>query len=158
MRPTRLCRLSAPPSVPDAAVEYWRLMGREQRSRRKLPQGTICYLCGDEILEDEPWDRDHVPPERFYGKSIKRTYNPNLGWLYTHVDCNSAYRSDEEYYVAVFASFAHTDAGRSVVSDLRRGLDKGHGAGLLQTVRDQVGKVLLPDASVDTQNRPLIDS
>jgi hypothetical protein len=50
-------------------------MGREQRSRRRLPPGTICYLCGGEIAAAEKWDRDHIPPQRFYGKSIRTTFS-----------------------------------------------------------------------------------
>lgn len=122
-------------------------MGWEQRSRRKLPSGTICYLCGHPISPEQPWDRDHVPPERFYGKSVRRQHSPNLTWLYTHRVCNQTYRPDEEYYVAAFAPFTRSDTGRSVVADFQRGVDKGHHAGLLQTILDQYSKVLLPDGS-----------
>jgi hypothetical protein len=87
-------------------------MGWAQRSRRQLPTGTICYLCGQAITDGQNWNRDHVPPQRFYGKTIREQFNPNLGWLPTHIDCNSSYKTDEEYYVAAFAGHADSDGGR----------------------------------------------
>src|SRR5713101_2832515 len=57
----------------EAACETIALaMGREQRSRRKLPAGTFCYLCGKPITEDQEWNRDHVPPQRLFAKSVRR--------------------------------------------------------------------------------------
>lgn len=123
-------------------------MGWQQRSRRRLPPGTICYLCGKPIVEGEAWNRDHVPPQRFYGKSIRDAFNPNLAWLPTHTKCNTGYKSDEEYYVASFAGHANSDAGRSVFNDFRRAVAKGHDTGLLKTVISQFGKVVLPDGSL----------
>lgn len=65
-------------------------MGRDQRSRRKLAQGTFCYLCGKVIAEGEEWNRDHVPPQRLFAKSVRQQYSSQLDWLPTHVACNSA--------------------------------------------------------------------
>jgi hypothetical protein len=125
-------------------------VGREQRSRRYLPAGTrtICYLCGHEIAPEQPWNRDHVPPQRFYGKSIREAFNPNLGWLYTHNACNTAYKDDEEYYVAALSGHAvESDTGRSVFADFRRGVERGHDTGLLKTVVSQFGTVITTDGS-----------
>src|SRR5688572_30115975 len=106
-------------------------MGAEQRSRRHLPPNTVCYLCGREIASGEKWNRDHVPPQRFYGKSIRPQINRSLGLLHTHTTCNSDFKRDEEYYVACFAGHADTATGRSVFEDIRRGVAKGHDVPLL---------------------------
>jgi hypothetical protein len=89
-----------------------------------------------------------VPPERFYGKSVRTKYQPNLAWLYTHAACNSAFRSDEEYFVASFAGHANSETGLSVFEDLRRAGARGHSLGLLKKVSDQFGKVFLADGSM----------
>jgi hypothetical protein len=123
-------------------------MGREARSRRHLPLGTVCYVCGQDITDGQAWNRDHVPPRRFYGKSIRNAFNPNLDWLHTHTACNSSYKKDEEYYVASFASHADSDAGRAVFEDWSRGVAKGHDTGLLKTIMGQFGKVVTADGSL----------
>lgn len=123
-------------------------MGREQRNRRHLQAGTVCYLCGKEILNGEQWNRDHVPPQRFYGKSIKAAFNPNLAWLATHTACNSAYKRDEEYYAAAFSGHAESDAGNAVFEDWKQAVNKGHDPGLLKTILHGFGKVSLADGSV----------
>lgn len=56
-------------------------MGWAQRSRRYLSPATICYLCDAEVVEGQEWNRDHVPPQRFFGKAIRDAFNPNLSWL-----------------------------------------------------------------------------
>ena len=123
-------------------------MGWAQRSRRHLPPGTVCYLCGAPFVAGEEWNLDHVPPQRFYGKAIRSAFNPNLGWLPTHPHCNSAYKADEEYYVASFAGHTDSDTGRSVFNDFRGAVAKGHDVGLLKTILSQFGKVTLADSSI----------
>jgi hypothetical protein len=122
-------------------------MGWEQRSRRSVPAGTVCYLCGNPIAAGEDWNKDHVPPQRFYGKSIRSTFNPNLHGLHTHSACNTGYKADEEYYAASFAGHADSDTGRAVFADWRRGVAKGHDQGLLKTILNQFGKVVSADGS-----------
>lgn len=41
---------------------------------------------------------DHVPPQQFYAKEIRRSANLNLWKVPTHKRCNAAYREDEEYF------------------------------------------------------------
>ena len=72
-------------------------------SRRRVSPGTICYLCGLEIAPDQGWNRDHVPPLRFFAKSVRKTHYPQLACLPTHTNCNSSYREDEEYFCVAFA-------------------------------------------------------
>jgi len=108
----------------------------------------VCYLCGLGIAEDQDWNRDHVPPQRFYGKSIRAAFNPNLHWLPTHTTCNSAYKKDEEYYVASFAGHADSESAASVFEDFRRAVGRGHDTGLFKMILGQFGKVALADGSV----------
>jgi hypothetical protein len=122
-------------------------VGWAQRSRHRLKPGTICYLCGRPISEGEAWDRDHVPPQRFYGTEVRARFNPNLRWHPAHKSCNSAFKKDEEYYVACFAGHARSPTGRAVFDDFRRGTAKGHDAGLLRTIVAQFGKVTMADGS-----------
>src|SRR5688500_10251791 len=93
-------------------------MGWAQRSRRHLPEGTRCYLCGEVITREQNWNRDHVPPKRVFGSAIRNEFQPNLAWLPTHVECNSSYREDEEYFVASFAGHVSTPTARAVMQDL----------------------------------------
>jgi hypothetical protein len=107
----------------------------------------VCYLCGAEIKPDQDWNKDHVPPQRFYAKSIRSTFNPNLHGLHTHTSCNSGYKADEEYYVACFAGHADSQTGRAVFADWRRAVEQGHDTGLIKTIMGQFGKVVLADGS-----------
>jgi hypothetical protein len=123
-------------------------MGREQRSRRYLPPDAICYLCGLPIAPDQPWNRDHVPPERVFGKRVRQEHAVDLKWLPTHAVCNTAFKDDEEYFVVSLAGHhQQTATGRAVWDDIRRGAAAGHGLGLLKTIIGQFGKVQLSDGS-----------
>jgi len=121
---------------------------RERRSRTRLPPGTVCYLCGKAISSDDEWNRDHVPPERFFGKSVKRVNEVDLRWLPTHVACNSDYKHDEEYFVMALVGQQPSAVARSVWDDISRGVKKGHGVGLLKTIVGQFGRVIGTDGSL----------
>ena len=112
-----------------------------------MPLNTICYLCGQAIEIDQEWNKDHVPPQRFYGKSIRKRFNPNLQSLYTHAACNSDYKPDEEYYVAAFSGQADSMTGRAVFADWQRAVAKGHDTGLLRTIMGHFGRVVRADGS-----------
>jgi hypothetical protein len=115
-------------------------MGREQRSRRYLRSDSSCYLCGLPIGRDQPWNRDHVPPERVFGKEVRQHHSVDLKWLPTHSACNSAYRADEEYFVVALAGHhRQTATGLAVWNDIARGAPAGHGLGLLKTIVGQFG-------------------
>jgi hypothetical protein len=75
---------------------------------------------------------------------VKTKYNPQLEWLYTHRVCNQAYRHDEEYVLTVLAGFARSGVGNAVLDDVRRGLDKGHGVGLVRGIVGSFGEVVGP--------------
>jgi hypothetical protein len=83
--------------VPKAAK---RLASRQ----RQVPAGA-CYLCG--LPLSAPFNVDHVPPQRFFARSIRRTYNlAKLLTIDVHEACNEAYRLDEQYFVHALAPFA----------------------------------------------------
>lgn len=122
-------------------------MGREQRSRTYLPPNAICYLCDQRIALGEPWNRDHVPPERVFGKRVRHEHAVDLKWLPTHTACNSAYRADEEYFVVSLVGHHHTPTARAVWDGVARGAAAGHSLGLINRIVGQFGKVVLPDGS-----------
>ncbi len=123
-------------------------MGRQQRSRRYLPPDAICYLCGLEIRPDQPWNRDHVPPERVFGKTVKQKYSPNLTWLPTHVTCNSDYKADEEYFVTALVGHHRTATGSAVWADVARGAAAGHSQRLIKAISGQFGQVATTDGAI----------
>ena len=122
-------------------------MGKEQRSRSKLNPGTLCYLCLEPLLEGQPWDRDHVPPQRIFGKDLRRQFGLQLEWLPTHRVCNNAAKSDEEYFVLALAGHHRTPTGEAVWRDIERGAKKGHALGLIKRIVGQFGTVTLADGS-----------
>lgn len=123
-------------------------MGREQRSRRRLPPGAFCYLCGNLLTDGEDWNRDHVPPQRLFAKTVRRQYSPQLDWLPTHIACNSAYASDEDYFVTALVGQHGTAWAKAVFEDVRRGVAKGQGIGLIKTILGQFGKVRTADGAM----------
>jgi hypothetical protein len=126
-------------------------MGQEQRSRMKLPRGQVCYLCGHAIADGEAWNRDHVPPQRFFGQAVRAEHNPQLEWLYTHTTCNSAYRDDEDYFVVSFAGQAQSPTGRAVMTDLKRAYAKGHSRGLIRETINRFGNVQTSEGLITFQ-------
>jgi len=121
---------------------------REQRSRKHLPEGTICYLCGKPVYPTDQWDRDHVPPRRFFGKSVRNQYQLQLDWLPTHCACNTDCKPDEEYFTLTFVGHhLASPSAQSVWNDVRRGAAEGHATGLIQTIIGQFGKVVLPNGT-----------
>jgi hypothetical protein len=124
-------------------------MGREQRSRQYLPAGTRCYLCGNVINPAaEKWNRDHVPPKRVFSSTVREQFSPKLDWLPTHEACNSAYRADEEYFVASFAGHVQSSMADAVMKDLGEAAAKGHGVGLLREVISRFGRIVGPNGEV----------
>jgi hypothetical protein len=66
--------------------------------------------------------------------------------LPTHVSCNAAYKSDEEYFVvSLVGHHLQSESARSVWADVRRGAAKGHSIGLIRTIISQFGEVVLPN-------------
>ena len=133
-------------------------MGHQQRSRIRLPTDTRCYLCGNAILPDEEWDRDHVPPKRIFALAVLQEHSPNLEWLYAHKACNRSYREDEEYFVVSFAGHVKTATASAVMNDIRRGAAKGHLGRLIKDVLSRFGKVIGPTGErVYTWDSPRVE-
>lgn len=93
-----------------------------------------------------PFNMDHVPPQRFFASSLRKVFGPQLNTLPTHVACNSEYKLDEEYFVLALAAYAHDSmAGKALMDDLKRGLQKGHGRGLYDSIKRGFGTVVALD-------------
>jgi hypothetical protein len=122
-------------------------MGFKQHSRKKLAPGATCYLCGKAIVKGQSWNRDHVPPQRIFASSVLQRFSTQLTWLPTHAECNTAFADDEDYFVTALAGHHDTPWARAVIDDIRRGVSKGKGIGLIKTILSQFGKVIGPDGS-----------
>jgi hypothetical protein len=106
----------------------------------------LCYLCGAPLIRGQKLDVDHVPPQRFFPKPLRRQLSPQLKSLQVHQSCNRAYRPDEEYFVLALVAYAHDSfAGRALMSDVKRGLQGGHGRGLYEAIKKGFGTVVAPD-------------
>jgi hypothetical protein len=113
------------------------------------PPLATCYLCDRLLRDGTPINMDHVPPQRFFPKSVRKALALQLDTLPTHVACNSAYKQDEEYLVLALAAYAHdSEFGRALMKDLRAGLQKGHGVGLYKAIKKGFGSVTAPDGSI----------
>jgi len=90
-----------------------------------------CYLCGKQI--EGVFNLDHVPPKQFFPLKIRRLENPNLIKLPTHIECNSAYQLDEDYFIHSIGTLAQTtETGTALFEDIKR---KTHNKqGLIRTV------------------------
>lgn len=68
------------------------------QAKVKRLRHTDCYLCGKPL--EEPTSVDHVPPQLFFPKDIRRKYNiSELLTIRVHESCNLAWKLDEEYFV-----------------------------------------------------------
>jgi hypothetical protein len=100
------------------------------------------------IAEGEDWNRDHVPPQRLFAKSVRKQRAVQLDWLPTHNACNSAYASDEDYFVTALVGQHGTEWAKAVFADIRRGVARGQGVGLIKTILGQFGKVTTSDGTM----------
>jgi hypothetical protein len=118
-------------------------MGWRKRAKK---QGidVVCYLCEKTIGENEDADRDHVPPKRVFASAVRTALNTNLASLPTHVECNRAYRDDEEYFVVCLAGHVQSAAATEVMNDLRSAADENHGRGTIKEVISQFSTVVGP--------------
>lgn len=113
---------------------------------RGARDSRLCYLCGRSIAPADQSNKDHVPPQRFFGRKLRKALGPRLNTLRTHRACNSAYREDEEYFVLALISYAHDSmAGLAVMEDLKRGLQDGHARGLYDSIKRGFSVVVAAD-------------
>jgi hypothetical protein len=94
-------------------------------SGMKKVQTTICYLCGKLLCP--PKDVDHPVGQQIFPPEIRRKHNlSQLITLDVHKACNTAYHSDEDYFVRSLMPFASgSEAGNAiytkVLTDFRNG-------------------------------------
>src|SRR5688572_30198809 len=123
-------------------------MSHQQRSRRRLRRGTICYLCGRESGgAEEMGSRPHsaatvlwqVNPHEVSAAAEMAPDSPVLQFELPDegLFCTS---------FAVVAAGSHT--ANSVRHDLQHGYQQGHSRGLGKTVLAQFGRVALADGSL----------
>ncbi|HEX5010517.1 MAG TPA: hypothetical protein VFY71_08945 [Planctomycetota bacterium] len=74
-------------------------MGYAAKNQQKAQEGKTCYLCGLKFQPGEKSNKDHVPPARLFGSSIKQEFMLQLDTLPTHPACNSSFKKDEEYFL-----------------------------------------------------------
>jgi len=107
-----------------------------------------CYLCGK--LLSEPVNRDHVPPQRFFAREIRKKFNlAELITLPTHEACNTRWRMDEEYFVHTFLPFARGSISgdalyRDGVRRIQRGTNVPLANAVLKEFQQHVNGVILP--------------
>ena len=91
----------------------------------KKVETTICYLCGKPLCP--PVNVDHPVMQQLFAPYIRRQHNVSkLITLETHKACNTAYHSDEDYFVRSLMPFARgSEAGNAiyakVLNDFRTG-------------------------------------
>lgn len=96
----------------------------------------ICYLCGKPILEMEERADDHVPPKQFFPTILRNKHNLQLTTLPAHLNCNSSYAQDEEYFKISLGSVAQkTFSGIYLWRDIARTIRREESQGLAFKVR-----------------------
>jgi len=96
----------------------------------------LCYLCGLPLQGE--LNGDHVPPKQIFAHAIRQLHELNLLKVSVHKACNSAYQSDEDYFVSTLSPLAvDSYAGLSVVLDQADRAAAGRRLGLLETIRKE---------------------
>jgi len=111
------------------------------------PAAPWCYLCGSE-LGSRPSNWDHVPPKRFFPRSLRTGLRLHLLRLRTHVGCNNSYQLDEEYFCAALLPLSIASSSltaQDAFEDLVRGAQQPQGARLLMTVGYLPETIDVPD-------------
>lgn len=108
-----------------------------------------CYLCGSPL--SKPSNVDHYPPRQFFPAKVIAE-NPNLQFRThrVHVACNTAYKSDEDYFVQTLMPFVRgTYAGNALYDQALDTYRAGHNVGLVRRVLGQFERrpsgLILPD-------------
>src|ERR1700730_12467288 len=80
----------------------------------KKVQTTICYLCGKPLLP--PTNVDHPVMQQIFAPEMRRRHNVSqLITFDVHKACNTAYQSDEDYFVRALMPFARgSEAGNAI--------------------------------------------
>lgn len=114
---------------------------------------TDCYLCG-KPLGDGPVNNDHVPPSMFFAKSLRKTHSlTKLITIPVHAACNTAWQSDEEYFVYTLLPIVRgSTSGNALWADAQVRMKRGRTVALANAVllefQHKVGSVHLPPSKV----------
>jgi hypothetical protein len=98
-------------------------------------------------------NRDHVPPESFLAKRLRRNNQIRLVTFPVHIICNTAYKHDEEYFVQTLIPFAKGSiSGDALFAKAVADYHQGKNRPLVKTVLSQavhkVGSIHLPAGRV----------
>jgi hypothetical protein len=80
---------------------------------------TICYLCGKPLCP--PTNVDHPVMKQLFAPEIRQKHNVSqLITFDVHKACNTAYQSDEDYFVRSLMPFARgSEAGNAIYKKAR---------------------------------------
>jgi hypothetical protein len=114
-------------------------MGAKQRPKRI---SGLCYLCGLPLAE--PTSVDHVPPQLFFPKELRRKHNiSSLLTIPVHAACNLAYQLDEEYFVHTLLPMTRgSEAGDAHHAHIRKKMDAGKNVALVNMVMGEFKSVV----------------
>jgi hypothetical protein len=81
---------------------------------KKKKATTVCYLCGKPLVP--PTNADHPVMQQIFAPEIRHRHNiSQLITFPVHVPCNTAYKSDEDYFVRTLMPFARgSEAGDAI--------------------------------------------
>jgi len=112
----------------------------------------VCYLCGKPLAP--PINADHPVMQQIFAPEIRRKYNVSkLITFDVHEACNTAYRSDEDYFVRTLMPFARgSEAGnamyKKVLDDFRSGKQVPLTKMVLQEFHPKPSGLVLPSSKV----------
>jgi hypothetical protein len=103
---------------------------------------THCYLCGKPL--GEPVSQDHVPPQLFFPKDLRRKHNiSDLLTIPVHAACNLSYQLDEEYFVHTLLPMTRgSEAGGAHHARIHQKLQAGKNVALVNMVMDEFKNVV----------------
>jgi hypothetical protein len=113
---------------------------------------TICYLCGKSL--SPPINADHPVMRQLFAPEIRRTHNlSQLVTLDVHEVCNTAYKTDEDYFVHSLMPFAQGSVAgnaiyKKVLSDYRVGKEVALTKMVLNEFDENPSGLTLPEGKV----------
>jgi hypothetical protein len=113
---------------------------------------TVCYLCGKPLAP--PINVDHPVMQQIFAPDLRRKYNVSkLITFDVHEACNTAYRSDEDYFVRTLVPFARgSEAGnaiyKKVLDDFRSGKQVPLAKMVLEEFDPKPSGLVLPSGKV----------
>jgi hypothetical protein len=86
----------------DAPVPIHKQWGPPKPARIDTTMPEVAFEREPAITQDQEWNRDHVPLQRLFAKSVRPQHSPQLDWLLTLVAGNSAFANDEDWASAFY--------------------------------------------------------